>query len=50
MNKEQFINLISSTLSNEIIQKYIKGEINLTKSQLRKVVESEKQKRNKRKH
>ena len=32
MNKEQFINLINTTLSNKIIQKYIKGEINLTKT------------------
>lgn len=47
MNKEEFNKLSKSYLSEEIIRKYIKGEINLNENQLKKVIKDEK-KRNKR--
>lgn len=47
MNKEEFNELSKIYLPEEIIRKYIKGEINLNESQLKKVIKDEK-KRNKR--
>lgn len=41
MTKEEFKKLIRTLIRQEIIRKYIKNEINLTESQLRKVVKNE---------
>ena len=41
MTKEEFEKLIRILTRQEIIRKYIKNEINLTESQLRKVVKNE---------
>ena len=41
MTKEEFKKLIRTLIKKEIIRKYIKNEINLTESQLRKVVKNE---------
>ena len=41
MTKEEFEKLIRILTRQEIIKKYIKNEINLTESQLRKVVKNE---------
>ena len=41
MIKEEFEKLIRILTRQEIIRKYIKNEINLTESQLRKVVKNE---------
>lgn len=41
MTKEEFEKLIRTLTKKEIIKKYIKNEINLTESQLRKVVKNE---------
>jgi len=46
MTKEEFEKLIRTLIRQEIIRKYIKNEINLTESQLRKVVKNEGIKRN----
>lgn len=47
MNKEEFNKLSKAYFPEEIIRKYIKGEINLNENQLKKVIKDEK-KRNKR--
>ena len=41
MTKEEFEKLIRTLTKKDIIKKYIKNEINLTESQLRKVVKNE---------
>ena len=41
MTKEEFEKLIRILTRQDIIRKYIKNEINLTESQLRKVVKNE---------
>ena len=41
MTKEEFKKLIRTLIRQDIIRKYIKNEINLTESQLRKVVKNE---------
>lgn len=41
MTKEEFEKLIRTLTRQDIIRKYIKNEINLTESQLRKVVKNE---------
>ena len=41
MTKEEFKKLIRTLTKKDIIKKYIKNEINLTESQLRKVVKNE---------
>lgn len=41
MTKEEFEKLIRALIRQDIIRKYIKNEINLTESQLRKVVKNE---------
>ena len=41
MAKEEFEKLIRTLIRQDIIRKYIKNEINLTESQLRKVVKNE---------
>ena len=41
MTKEEFEKLIRTLTKKYIIKKYIKNEINLTESQLRKVVKNE---------
>ena len=41
MTKEEFEKLIGTLIRQDIIRKYIKNEINLTESQLRKVVKNE---------
>lgn len=41
MIKEEFEKLIRTLIRQDIIRKYIKKEINLTESQLRKVVKNE---------
>lgn len=41
MAKEEFEKLIRTLTKKDIIKKYIKNEINLTESQLRKVVKNE---------
>lgn len=41
MAKEEFKKLIRTLIRQDIIRKYIKNEINLTESQLRKVVKNE---------
>ena len=41
MTKEKFEKLIRTLIRQDIIRKYIKNEINLTESQLRKVVKNE---------
>lgn len=46
MTKEEFEKLIRTLIMQDIIRKYIKNEINLTESQLRKVVKNEGIKRN----
>lgn len=45
MAKEEFEKLIKTFIRQDIIRKYIKDEINLTESQLRKVVKNEGTKR-----
>lgn len=47
MTKEEFKKLIRTLIRQDIIRKYIKNEINLTESQLRKVVKNEGIKRKK---
>lgn len=46
MTKKEFEKLIRTLIRKDIIRKYIKNEINLTESQLRKVVKNEEIKRN----
>lgn len=41
MVKEEFEKLIRTLTKKDIIKKYIKNEINLTESQLRKVIKNE---------
>lgn len=41
MAKEEFEKLIRTLIRQDIIRKYIKNEINLIESQLRKVVKNE---------
>lgn len=41
MAKEEFEKLIRTLTKKDIIKKYIKNEINLTESQLRKVIKNE---------
>lgn len=41
MTKKEFEKLIRTLIRKDIIRKYIKNEINLTGSQLRKVIKNE---------